>query len=349
MAVLAVFNEVNANKRLYYLIFGESLLNDGVAFVLFEGSKELLGVTPEEVTLESYLCIAFSFFTAPLGGMLIGYTVGVFAAITSGWTMNTTGNLTMILGAVISYTMPKMFGFSSVISLIVYGLTQERYTFDNMKISQQINSNFIVSTVANIAETILFLFIGYAVVKLHPIFLLHWPFCLIVLLAILVARMVVTVPLVLLANLFRTTPISLKWELIIFLGGLRGAVAYEIVDKLSDDYKYEQMFKMTTIFIIIITTLVKGTLTKPLVVLFDLKEDVEEQELPDQYIEEYASLQKTCFFRAWYWWEDKVILPLLSVSHHLDNDVVVRDVDVVMEGCYGSSECRTLPPTLRQC
>ena len=36
VAVLAVFDAVNADKELYYLVFGEALLNDGVTFVLFE-------------------------------------------------------------------------------------------------------------------------------------------------------------------------------------------------------------------------------------------------------------------------------------------------------------------------
>ena len=44
MAVLAVFDDVKADKRLYYLIFGESLLNDGVTCVLFEGKNYLVPV-----------------------------------------------------------------------------------------------------------------------------------------------------------------------------------------------------------------------------------------------------------------------------------------------------------------
>ena len=39
VAVLAVFEDLNADKSLHFLLFGEALLNDGVAFVLFEGSK----------------------------------------------------------------------------------------------------------------------------------------------------------------------------------------------------------------------------------------------------------------------------------------------------------------------
>ena len=173
MAVLAVFDDVKADKRLYFLIFGESLLNDGVTCVLFEGFKGLIYPTIEdvaEVPTESYAYIGGSFVTAPLGGILVGYTVGVLAAIVSKWTE---GHFIMLLNAVISYTLARIFGFSSIISLIIYGITQERYTFDNMKIRQQIDANLIVANVAAVFETILFLLIGYEMIKGSEVFFEH--------------------------------------------------------------------------------------------------------------------------------------------------------------------------------
>ena len=189
MAVLAVFDDVKADKRLYYLIFGESLLNDGVTCVLFEGKNYLVPVTisqyvcsgfkeliypavePAEVPPETYGYIGGSFVTAPLGGILVGYTVGVLAAVVSKWTE---GHFIMILSAVVSYTLAHIFGFSSIISLIIYGITQERYTFDNMKIRQQIDANLIVATVAAVFETFLFLLIGFEMVKLFHELELHY-------------------------------------------------------------------------------------------------------------------------------------------------------------------------------
>ena len=41
VVVLAVFEEVRVDPGLYYLLFGEALLNDGVTFVMFEGLKSL--------------------------------------------------------------------------------------------------------------------------------------------------------------------------------------------------------------------------------------------------------------------------------------------------------------------
>jgi NhaP-type Na+/H+ or K+/H+ antiporter len=89
VAVLAIFEEVEADKALYFLVFGEALLNDGVTFVLFDGVKDLAYVRNEDISsikITSYVYVVLSFLTAPLGGILIGFLVGLLAALVTKYT-----------------------------------------------------------------------------------------------------------------------------------------------------------------------------------------------------------------------------------------------------------------------
>ena len=69
MAVLSIFTEVGVNPHLYFLVFGESLLNDGVAVVLYSmmssfAAMESLG---QPITGEHIAIGCGSFITIALG------------------------------------------------------------------------------------------------------------------------------------------------------------------------------------------------------------------------------------------------------------------------------------------
>lgn len=305
VAVLAVFKEVNADKRLHYLIFGESLLNDGVTYVLYEGFKKLTDPAFEysNVPLMTYVYITGSFITAPLGGILIGFVLGVFSVFHYRFT--TRHRTAMLIYAFFSFLLADIFGFSSIISLITYGLTQERYAFVNMDMKDQINSNNIVHGFATVFEAILFLLLGFEVLNHYEDFKKYYVFCLISLLACVVVRFLVIFILVSILNYFRNEPIDLKWQAIILLGGLRGVVAYAMVVDYNDP-EFQSMFRVATIFNIVLTNVLNGTLTKPLVLYFDLRQG----DIID-YAEFYKDKKRNWIFRAFKWLETECILVLV--------------------------------------
>ena len=58
------------NASLYFLVFGESLFNDGVSVVLY---NSMLALVNQSVDVEQTLLVFASFFFVVFGGLLIGF------------------------------------------------------------------------------------------------------------------------------------------------------------------------------------------------------------------------------------------------------------------------------------
>ena len=65
MAVLAIFEDIHVNVGLYFMVFGESLLNDGVTVVLYNTMIALVDIN--YVGAEQIAIAFFSFFCVVLG------------------------------------------------------------------------------------------------------------------------------------------------------------------------------------------------------------------------------------------------------------------------------------------
>ena len=77
MAVIAFFRTLGVDKRLSILLEGESLINDGVAVVLFTLAVAAAGSAAAPPTLSEGL---FEFVRVAGGGILVGLATGLVAA-----------------------------------------------------------------------------------------------------------------------------------------------------------------------------------------------------------------------------------------------------------------------------
>ena len=122
VAVLAVFNAVNADKALYFLVFGESLLNDGVTYVMFEAFKEFTTLPRDmltQVPWTTYVLVGASFLTKPLGGAALGFILGLGSAFVTKHSSDRTNvmkPLVNILFAALAYCTAIIIGFSGILS-----------------------------------------------------------------------------------------------------------------------------------------------------------------------------------------------------------------------------------------
>ncbi|GBM69266.1 Na(+)/H(+) exchanger protein 7, partial [Araneus ventricosus] len=115
VAVLAIFQEIGVNKNLYFLVFGESLLNDAVTIVLYMmmvGFSKADYITAEQIGLgfAAFICVS-------LGGLAIGILMGVVTALITKHTedVRVVEPLAMLGIAYLSYLLAEMVHFSGII------------------------------------------------------------------------------------------------------------------------------------------------------------------------------------------------------------------------------------------
>jgi len=226
--VLALVKTLGAPKRLSVLIEGESLFNDGTAVVLFN----ILLVTTLAV-LSGVDVSLMSIVTAGLGEFLVVVFVGALAGLLCGllanWLLHQSEDhlveiaitLALAFGA---FLLAELLHGSGVISVVVAGLLVGNHGVkEGMTPTARIGMHHFWEVLAFLVNSVLFLLIGY---ELQAVF--AWDAHVLHLAAVgigaaLVARLAVF-PLTNLANIGNPNPVSNRWQVAMWWGGLRGSI-----------------------------------------------------------------------------------------------------------------------------
>lgn len=118
VAVIATFVEIGVNDMLYIIVFGESLLNDGVAVVLYRIFATFSEQGQENVeTVDVFLGIS-SFFVVALGGTIIGIIFGLIGSFTTKFTQHSRvlEPLIVITYSYLAYLTADMCSTSGILS-----------------------------------------------------------------------------------------------------------------------------------------------------------------------------------------------------------------------------------------
>lgn len=274
VAVLAIFQDIGVDLNLYYMVFGESLLNDAVTVVLYNIMSAL--VATKEITGAAIATGIGSFFTVSLGGALIGLIHGVFSCFL---TRFGTGSETIgvFLTSYLSYIIADLFAWSGIISIIVCGVVQAAYAFHNLSPLSVMVLESAVEQVAAIAEAVIFLLLGSEVFALNLIW--HTGFLITSVVLCIVGRFLIVMILSAIVNRRRVKSSRISWseQVIISYGGLRGAVAFALAiliqdEAVGDGSPLARDVQVTTaIAVIFFTVAIMGTTMKPLVRLLNIR------------------------------------------------------------------------------
>uniref|UniRef100_A0A8C9WZG7 Sodium/hydrogen exchanger n=1 Tax=Sander lucioperca TaxID=283035 RepID=A0A8C9WZG7_SANLU len=273
VAVLAVFEQVHVNEVLFIMVFGESLLNDGVTVVLFNVFDAFVKLGGPRINAVEIIKGIISFFVVAFGGSLVGLAFGLLVSLLSKYTKNIQiiePGFIFVLGY-LSYLTADMLSLSAILSVTFCGVSCQKYLNSNMAESSVNTVRYVMKVFANGSETIIFVFLGISAID-KTIWVWNTGFVLLTLFFTLVYRFIGTFIQTWWLNQYRLVPIAFIDQLIMSYGGLRGAVAYGLATMLDDQrIKEKKLMIGTTLIVVYFTVILQGVTMKPFVTWLKVK------------------------------------------------------------------------------
>lgn len=264
VAVISLFKQLGAPKRLTVLVEGESLFNDATSIVV---SRILVGVVAAGYfTAETVFSGTVNFFVVFLGGILVGWLAALLTGLALGKVENDPFieiSLTTILAYFSFLVAEEIFHVSGVMATVAAAITMGNW--GRVKISPAVIGylEHFWEYMAYVANALIFLLVGLRVElseMFHSLDLLLW-----VILAMLVSRAAVIYLLVPLAGrLPGSEPVSRPYQTVMYWGGLRGAIALAIVLSL-EPFAYRETFVALVMGAVLFTLLAQGLTIESLV------------------------------------------------------------------------------------
>lgn len=260
VAVVALFRSVGTPKRLQVILEGESLFNDGTAIVLYALMLPLVK-NGTDFQLGTLLETMPQFALSVGGGLFVGIALGYLASNAinriDNYLLETTLTTVLAYGA---YLLAEELRVSGVLAVVVAGLLTGNADPKGMSPTTRIVIFNFWEYIAFLANSFVFLLIGLQVD--FALFVGHWQQVLWAIGAVLLARAVSVFGLGYLAKL------SLRWQSVLWWGGLRGAISLALalsLPILGDQGEISKLLISMTFGVVLFTLLVKGLSMRSLV------------------------------------------------------------------------------------
>ena len=270
VATIAVFNALQVNSTLHYLVLGESVINDAVAIVLFQTFQRLAGAQASIPWWQPIQRFLFVF----LGSTAVGSASALLSALlfkhTRLYRYPVLELSMLLLLAYLPYTLCEGLELSGVMAILATGILMAHYTHHNLSSVTKLTSQQSFKMISHIAETFIFVYLGLALTLFRHswhIWMILWGIVL-----TLAARFVNVFPLSAILNRYRREKITATNQFVLWFSGLRGAVAFALSlnfpsggggDALHGSETRRAVIS-TTLAIVIFTVIVLGGGTMPI-------------------------------------------------------------------------------------
>ncbi|KAF1971858.1 sodium/hydrogen exchanger [Bimuria novae-zelandiae CBS 107.79] len=287
VTILAIFNTYKVEPKLYTLIFGESILNDAIAIVLFETAQKYKDGAEKLGILSLFEAIGI-FFGVFFGSLFIGVMVGIAASLTLKFTyirrFPKTESCLIILIAYLTYFFSNAIHMSGIVSLLFCGICMKHYAYHNMSRRTQLTTKFVFQITAQLSENFIFIYLGISLFSYDdykPLFIL------ITVIGICAARWAAVFPLARVINAvsrYRArrhgTPdtgeeIPYNHQAMMYWAGLRGAVGVALAAGLSGPNA--DTLQATVLIVVVLTVIIFGGTTARMLEILGIRTGVVEE------------------------------------------------------------------------
>ncbi|CRK05806.1 hypothetical protein BN1723_001631 [Verticillium longisporum] len=272
VTILAIFNTYKVDPKLYTIIFGESLMNDAIAIVIFETAQKYKGES-HTVSSLSFLEGFGIFFLVFFGSLIIGVLVGVGTALLLKLTyIRRYPNIESCLIVLISYAtyfFSNATHLSGIVSLLFCSITLKHYAYFNMSRRTQLATKYFFKVTAQLSENFIFIYLGLSPftdnrLEFRPLLVI------VTVLAVCAARWVAVFPLSRAINAVirykarrrggdLSDELPYNYQAMLFWAGLRGAVGVALAALLTGANSYA--LKGTVLVVVMLTVIIFGGTT----------------------------------------------------------------------------------------
>jgi sodium/hydrogen exchanger 8 len=315
VSTLAVFSSKKVDPHLFYLVFGESVINDAVGLVLFEALAHIVQVESAQQVNAGHEALHFfidflaGFFGSLVLGTVFGLTVALFLKHID---LRHTPMLELSFYVTILYApfvVAELCHLSGIVTCLFTGIAARRYAEPNLSPTSASNADTIFRLTAQFTETLIFLDLGMSVVELIGYDgAFNMMFIVLALVACLIGRAINIYPLAFLYNLtvrnesteqsstvvpedskdgyvleeatekvqVNDITIPMNFTHMLWYSGLRGAVSYALV-RTFPDTPNRNIFVVTTMMIVLVTTFCLGGSTESALQYLSIPVEIEEE------------------------------------------------------------------------
>ncbi|AFZ83061.1 cation:proton antiporter [Candidatus Kinetoplastidibacterium crithidiae] len=277
VAVVGIFREVGAPKRLTTLVEGESLFNDAASIALYTVLLVVL-VGKAELSMKT---VVNDFIVLFIGGGIAGYVMGRFACFLFSWLRDFPAaeiTLTLTLAYLSFFISEHYLHVSGVVATVIAGLVVGSTGRTRMSSTTSKYLSKFWGQIGFWANSLIFLFSAMLIPRfMGTLDLQMLKLILIVFVVTLLARAIVIFGFLPVLGITKLgTTVNLPYKSVMLWGGLRGAVSLALALAVTENVlvpeELRHFIAIVTTGFVLMTLFVNGITLRPLIKILKLNE-----------------------------------------------------------------------------